>query len=102
MIGWNDRRKARKAASATTRAQISAMAKQGTIAYGGPKPSEYSVQAGKRERAAVVHEARNVGWEAGRDSSDRRGNMKTAAQRVSKDPEKYHADTRKDILGKKK
>ena len=91
MIGWNDRRKAKKAASNTTKAQIGAMAKAGTL-RAAPKRStaDKFASTGKDERQAVANEARQVGWEAGNDPYARGKNYKTAAKRVSDNPEKYH------------
>jgi hypothetical protein len=57
MIAWNDRRKAKKAASDTTKAQISAMAKRGTLRATTTSPGQR--EFGKAERAAVHEEVRN-------------------------------------------
>ena len=86
MIAWNDRRKAKKAARATTRAQIAAMADKGTLRDAG---SARPKQVGQLERSAVAHEARQVGWEAGGDPYARQRNYKKAAERVSKAPGNY-------------
>ena len=62
MIFFNDRRKAKKAASATTKAQIKAMAKAGTLrATATPSKEPYQRQKDKHEahyeRADVKYEA---------------------------------------------
>jgi len=86
---FNDRR-AKKAASATTKAQIGAMAKAGTL-RAEPKRSKNMWQStGKDERNAVANEARQVGWEAGNDPYAKAKNYKTAAKRVSDNPAKYN------------
>ena len=54
MIAWNDRRKAKKAASDTTKAQIGAMAKRGTLRAATTSPGQR--EFGKAERAAVQSE----------------------------------------------
>lgn len=51
MIGWNDRRKAKKAASAVTRAQIGAMANRGTLRATTTSPGQR--EFGRQERKAV-------------------------------------------------
>jgi hypothetical protein len=56
-MNWNDRRKAKKAASETTKAQISAMAKRGTLRATTTSPGQR--EFGKAERAAVREEVRN-------------------------------------------
>jgi hypothetical protein len=56
MIAWNDRRKAKKAASDTTKAQISAMAKRGTLRATTTSPGQR--EFGKAEREAVHSETR--------------------------------------------
>jgi hypothetical protein len=58
MIFFNDRRKAKKAASATTRAQIGAMAKQGTLRATTTSPGQR--EFGKAERGAVNKEVADV------------------------------------------
>jgi hypothetical protein len=63
MIAWNDRRKAKKAASATTKAQISAMAKRGTLRAATTSPGQRIF--GKAERAAVAKEVDRVNSEWG-------------------------------------
>jgi hypothetical protein len=78
MMGFNDRRKAKqakKAASATTKAQIGAMAKSGTLRATTTSPGQRSFSA--RERA-VVHEtaASNTG------SGSRKEKYAAAAQKV--------------------
>ena len=90
MIGWNDRRKAKKAASNTTKAQIGAMAKAGTLRAEPKRSKDNWSSTGKDERQAVANEARQVGWEAGNDPYARAKNYKTAAKRVSDNPSKYH------------
>jgi hypothetical protein len=90
MIGWNDRRKAKKAASNTTKAQIAAMAKAGTLRAEPKRSTDKWASTGKDERQAVASEARQVGWEAGNDPYARGKNYKTAAKRVSDNPAKYH------------
>jgi hypothetical protein len=91
MISWNDRRKAKKAASATTKAQLGAMAKTGTL-RAAPKRStaDKFASTGADERRAVKDTARSVGFEAGNDPYARGKNYKIAAKRVSDNPEKYH------------
>lgn len=54
---FNDRRKAKKAASATTKAQISAMANRGTLRAATTSPGQR--RFGKAERAAVHEEVRS-------------------------------------------
>jgi hypothetical protein len=59
MMGFNDRRKAKqakKAASATTKAQIGAMAKAGTLRATSTSPGQRAFSA--RERAVVKEEVR--------------------------------------------
>jgi hypothetical protein len=89
-MNWNDRRKAKKAASATTRAQIGAMAKAGTLRSEPKRSTDKWATTGKDERSAVANEARQVGWEAGQDPYARAKNYKVAAKRVSDNPSKYH------------
>jgi hypothetical protein len=55
-MNWNDRRKAKKAASATTRAQITAMAKSGTL-RATTEPTTGSKNFNRVERSAVKSEA---------------------------------------------
>lgn len=86
---FNDRR-AKKAASATTKAQISAMAKAGTLRAEPKRPNNMWESTGKDERNAVANEARKVGWEAGNDPYAKAKNYKTAAKRVSDNPAKYN------------
>lgn len=58
---FNDRRRAKKAASATTIAQIGAMAKQGTLRATTTSPGRRAF--GKAERAAVREEvAKSPDW----------------------------------------
>lgn len=62
MIFFNDRRKAKKAASATTKAQIAAMAKAGTLrATAKPSSNPYDRQSDRNdahyERSDVKYEA---------------------------------------------
>jgi hypothetical protein len=62
MIAWNDRRKAKKAARATTRLQIQQMAKTGAIkALTPPSKDKYEAQRqkadNKQERADVLQSA---------------------------------------------
>lgn len=58
---FNDRRKAKQAASATTIAQIGAMAKQGTLRATTTSPGQRAF--GKAERAAVTERvAKSPDW----------------------------------------
>lgn len=77
MIFFNDRRKAAKAASATTRAQIGAMAKSGTLRATTTSPGQR--EFGKAERADVGKEARSTF-----DNRSRKEQYATAAKVVSK------------------
>ena len=62
MIFFNDRRKANKAASATTKAQIAAMAKAGTLrATEAPSKDAWKRDADRRE---AHHEREDVKYEA--------------------------------------
>ena len=54
---FNDRRKAKKAASATTKAQIAAMASRGTLRATTTSPGQR--EFGRAERAAVHDEVRS-------------------------------------------
>ena len=83
---FNDRRKAAKAAKATTRAQLSAMASRGTLRDAGSARPRHD---GEFERSAVHRTARQVGWEAGNDPYARAKNYKTAAKRVSEKPSEH-------------
>jgi hypothetical protein len=87
---FNDRRKAKKAASATTKAQISAMAKTGTLRAAPKRSTDKWASTGADERRAVKDTARQVGFEAGNDPYARAKNYKTAAKRVSDNPAQYH------------
>lgn len=74
---FNDRRKAKKAASATTIAQIGAMAKQGTLRATTTSPGQRAF--GKAERAAVREEvAKSPDW------GTRADRWATATKRVDK------------------
>lgn len=58
---FNDRRKAKKAASATTKAQIAAMAKQGTLRATTTSPGQR--EFGRAERKAVAERvAKSPDW----------------------------------------
>ena len=91
MIGWNDRRKARQAERATTRAQIGAMAKSGTL-RAAKKPTPAQTAFNKTERAAVKSEAEHVSY---RDPKNTRvfgkptkAHYEQAAKNVEADPER--------------
>ena len=95
---FNDRRKAKKAASSETKKNLSAMAKAGTLRSGGPKrKSDGWSNPGRDERDAVHNEARQAGWEAGADPYARNKNYKTAAKRVSENPSKFHLKDEKPM-----
>lgn len=89
-MNWNDRRKARKAASGEMKKNLSAMAKAGTLRAGEKRSDDKWASTGKDERRAVANEARQVGWEAGQDPYARAKNYKIAAKRVSDNPSKYN------------
>lgn len=71
---FNDRRKAKKAASATTKAQIGAMAKAGTLRATNTSPGQRAF--GKAERSAVRMEA------AGDWNGSRKDQYSRAAKKV--------------------
>jgi hypothetical protein len=75
---FNDRRKAKKAASATTKAQIGAMAKAGTL-RATKAPTKGSTEFNRNERADVGKEARGT-----YDNRSRKEQYATAAKIVSK------------------
>ena len=75
---FNDRRKAKKAASATTKAQIGAMAKAGTL-RATKAPTTGSTEFNRNERADVGKEARGT-----YDNRSRKEQYATAAKIVSK------------------
>lgn len=75
---FNDRRKAKKAASATTKAQIGAMAKSGTLRATTTSPGQR--QFGQAERAAVREEVRSQTA----DWNPRASRYKAAAKKVDK------------------
>lgn len=89
-MNWNDRRKARKAASSEMKKNLSAMAKAGTLRAEPKRSKDMWQSTGKDERNAVANEARQVGWEAGNDPYAKAKNYKTAAKRVSDNPAKYN------------
>jgi hypothetical protein len=84
---FNDRRKAKKAASATTKAQIAAMANRGTLRATTTSPGQR--QFGRAERAAVKNEVARVNSEWGpTDQPGRTGSRadryKSAVKKVDK------------------
>jgi hypothetical protein len=83
---FNDRRKAKKAASATTKAQIAAMAKRGTLR--AATTSQGQRNFGKAERTAVQSEVGRINSTYGpADQSNTSSNAeryKSAAKKVEK------------------
>ena len=83
---FNDRRQAKKAASATTKAQIAAMAKQGTLRATTTNPGQR--EFGRAERAAVHEEVSNVekqfGPPAGTNTSNRASRFASATRKINK------------------
>mgnify|MGYP006295017401 CR=1 FL=1 len=77
---FNDRRKAKKAASATTKAQIAAMAKAGTLRAETTSPGQRKF--GQAERSAVKSEASNMA--AYRNEYPNKNDYAAAAKKVSK------------------
>jgi hypothetical protein len=96
-MNWNDRRKAKNAASSEMKKNLSAMAKTGTLRAEPKRSGDNWSSTGKDERRAVSNEARQVGWEAGNDPYARAKNYKTAAKRVSDNPSKYHLSDKEPI-----
>lgn len=86
MIAWNDRRKARKAARATTRAQLSKMASKQTLRDAG---SARPKQVGQLERSAVKREAQDISWSEGLSNKPSASQYKEAAKRISDKPSQY-------------
>jgi hypothetical protein len=78
---FNDRRKAKKAASATTKAQIGAMAKQGTLRSTATSPGQRSFN--RTEREVVNHEVRKNTDDFG----PRKERYAAAAKKVSAQPD---------------
>ena len=83
MISWNDRRKAKKAASATMKTTLGQMAKAGTL-RGTPVPSKtdrlgFDKHDAQMERDSVHREARDL--EASYAHLDRGAAYKEAARR---------------------
>jgi hypothetical protein len=89
-MNFNDRRKAKKAASATTKAQISAMAKAGTLRATNTSPGQRAF--GKAERHAVTMEALND-WNGSRKDQYSRAATKVqgASDVGGYDGERYRA-----------
>lgn len=110
MIFFNDRRSKpgyglsrtqRKTQKATTRAQIGAMAKSGTL-RAEPKATPGALAFNKSERSAVKREAQNVSYQYRNDGRPRelfskpnKSDYAEAIKRVEKDPEKtgYSAES---------
>lgn len=92
MIGWNDRRVAKKAQRVETRKNIAAMAKAKTL-RATTKSTPGQKAFNKEERAAVKSEAQNVAY-ADKTSKDiwskpNASHYREAAKRVEADPENY-------------
>ena len=84
---FNDRRNAKKAASATTKAQIGAMAKQGTLRATTTSPGQREI--GKAERSAVHSEVSRLDslyGSAGQpnSTSSKKERFASAAKKVGK------------------
>ncbi len=76
-MNWNDRRKEKKAASNTTKLQLAAMAKQGTLKAAVTSPGQRNF--GRAERAAVREEvAKSPDW------GSRASRWSAAAKKVDK------------------
>jgi hypothetical protein len=92
-MNWNDRRKAKKAASDTTKAQLSAMAKRGTLRATTTSPGQR--EFGKAERAAVQSEVNAEQAKYG--PVDNPGITGSRAQRVARATKKV--DKAADVKG---
>jgi hypothetical protein len=93
MIAWNDRRKAKKAASATMKTTLGQMAKSGSLRATTTTPG--GREFGKRERAAVQEQAQE------RATTNYLGGTRenTKPQRQDYDASARNVDKAKDVKG---
>lgn len=104
MIAWNDRRKAKKAARATTREQISQMAKTGAIKkLDAPSKDPYKRAEQKRdnakERSDVMSSASRIKSEYDY-KAERAGSDKRMSRREAVDQAAYGNDLKRKHEGK--